>query len=70
VRVAGLPHAADGVMGVLAPRPCCPTNLPADVQIRPLEVADWNAVRRIYGEGIATGDATFETEVRVCCSFW
>jgi phosphinothricin acetyltransferase len=24
--------------------------------------ADWNAVRRIYGEGIATGNATFETE--------
>lgn len=23
---------------------------------------DWNAVRRIYAEGIATGDATFETE--------
>lgn len=24
---------------------------------------DWPAVARIYGEGIATGDATFETEV-------
>ncbi len=25
--------------------------------------ADWEAVRKIYGDGIATGDATFETEV-------
>jgi len=24
---------------------------------------DWDEVRRIYGEGIATGNATFETEV-------
>lgn len=30
---------------------------------RPLEEADWFQVARIYGEGIATGDATFETEV-------
>jgi len=59
----GLPHAADAVMGVLAPRPCCPDNLPADVTIRTMGQADWAAVRRIYAEGIATGDATFETEV-------
>ncbi|MET9227797.1 metalloregulator ArsR/SmtB family transcription factor [Lentzea sp. NPDC003310] len=59
----GLPHAADVVMGVLAPPPCCPGDLPAGVLVRPLEGADWNAVRRVYGEGIATGDATFETEV-------
>jgi L-amino acid N-acyltransferase YncA/DNA-binding transcriptional ArsR family regulator len=58
----GLPHAADVVMGVLAPRPCCPEDLPADVTVRPLEVGDWAAVRRIYGEGIATGNATFDTE--------
>src|SRR3990170_3703064 len=24
----GLPHAADAVMGMLAPRPCCPAELP------------------------------------------
>jgi L-amino acid N-acyltransferase YncA/DNA-binding transcriptional ArsR family regulator len=59
----GLPHAADAVMGMLGPRPCCPTDLPADVTVRPLEGGDWAAVRRIYAEGIATGDATFETEV-------
>ncbi|SDC41963.1 helix-turn-helix domain-containing GNAT family N-acetyltransferase [Actinokineospora iranica] len=59
----GLPHAADAVMGVLAPRPCCPADLPADVAVRALRPDDWAAVRRIYGEGIATGDATFETEV-------
>ncbi|MFD5829629.1 helix-turn-helix domain-containing GNAT family N-acetyltransferase [Lentzea sp. NPDC060358] len=59
----GLPHAADVVMGVLAPRRRHPGDLPADVVVRPLDTADWNAVRRIYGEGIATGNATFETEV-------
>ncbi len=58
----GLPHAADAVMGVLAPRPCCPDDLPADVTVRALEERDWAAVRRIYAEGIATGNATFETE--------
>jgi L-amino acid N-acyltransferase YncA/DNA-binding transcriptional ArsR family regulator len=58
----GLPHAADVVMGVLAPRPCCPDDLPADVTVRALEERDWTAVRRIYAEGIATGNATFETE--------
>jgi hypothetical protein len=63
VRVTGLPHAADVVMGVLAERPCCPENLPSDVTVRPLEPADWSDVRRIYAEGIATGHATFETEV-------
>jgi L-amino acid N-acyltransferase YncA/DNA-binding transcriptional ArsR family regulator len=46
----GLPHAADAVMGTIVTRPCCPTDLPADVTVR------------IYGEGIATGNATFETE--------
>lgn len=35
----------------------------ASVTLRPLETADWPAVRRIYAEGIATGHATFETEV-------
>lgn len=60
---AGLPHAADAVMGLLAPRPCCPEDLPADVVVRDLRSHDWAAVRRIYGEGIATGLATFETTV-------
>jgi L-amino acid N-acyltransferase YncA/DNA-binding transcriptional ArsR family regulator len=60
---AGLPHAADAVMGLLAPRPCCPDDIPADVTVRVLGNEDWAAVRRIYGEGIATGDATFETAV-------
>jgi L-amino acid N-acyltransferase YncA len=31
-------------------------------EIRPLTAADWPAVERIYAEGIATGDATFEAE--------
>jgi L-amino acid N-acyltransferase YncA/DNA-binding transcriptional ArsR family regulator len=59
----GLPHAADAVMGVLAPRPCCPIDVPDDVTIRALKPDDWADVRRIYAEGIATGNATFETEV-------
>jgi L-amino acid N-acyltransferase YncA/DNA-binding transcriptional ArsR family regulator len=60
---SGFPHAADAVMGLLAPRPCCPDNLPADVTVRALRTGDWAAVRRIYAEGIATGLATFETTV-------
>ena len=59
----GLPHAADAVMGMLGPRPCCPEDLPADVTVRALEPGDWADVRRIYAEGIATRNATFETEV-------
>jgi L-amino acid N-acyltransferase YncA len=35
----------------------------AGVAVRRLEPADWPAVAAIYAEGIATGDATFETEV-------
>ena len=60
---SGLPHAADAVMGLLAPRPCCPDDLPDDVSVRTLTDGDWDAVRRIYAEGIATGHATFDTEV-------
>lgn len=59
----GLPHAADAVMGVLTPRPCCPADLPADVTVRAMTDNDWGAVRTIYSEGIATGDAPFETDV-------
>lgn len=59
----GLPHAADAVMGMLGPRPCCPQDLPVDVTVRAMDPGDWDAVIRIYAEGIATGDATFETEV-------
>jgi L-amino acid N-acyltransferase YncA len=59
----GLPHAADVVMGALAARPCCPTDLPAGVTVRAMTDDDWPAVRHIYGEGITTRDATFETRV-------
>ncbi|MER6664004.1 GNAT family N-acetyltransferase [Amycolatopsis japonica] len=44
---SGLPHAADAVMGLLAPRPCCPENLPDDVVVRALHDDDWDSVRRI-----------------------
>ncbi|OLF09701.1 ArsR family transcriptional regulator [Actinophytocola xinjiangensis] len=60
---AGLPHAADAVMGLLAPRPCCPPDVRDDVTVRALHPADWPAVRDIYGQGIATGIATFDTTV-------
>ena len=33
------------------------------VRIEPMAEGDWPEVRQIYAEGIATGDATFETEV-------
>jgi phosphinothricin acetyltransferase len=33
-----------------------------EVRIASMSPDDWNDVRRIYLEGIATGDATFETE--------
>jgi len=32
------------------------------IAIEPMKVDDWHAVRRIYAEGIATGDATLERE--------
>lgn len=37
--------------------------LAAPVTIAPLRADHWTAVARIYAEGIATGHATFETEV-------
>lgn len=59
----GLPHAADVVMGALATPPCCPEDLPDDVSTRAMVDADRPRVREIYAEGIATRNATFETEV-------
>jgi L-amino acid N-acyltransferase YncA len=32
-------------------------------RIESMQLADWPAVREIYREGIATGNATFETEL-------
>lgn len=54
----GLPQAADVVMGVLTPRPCCPADLPDDVAVRAMTDDDWDAVGRIYGEGGAGALAT------------
>lgn len=36
---------------------------PRDIRIEPLRPADWPAVAAIYAQGIATGNATFETDV-------
>ncbi|KNX38695.1 helix-turn-helix domain-containing GNAT family N-acetyltransferase [Luteipulveratus halotolerans] len=58
----GLPHAADVVMGTMLEKPCCPSDLPDDVTTRPMLTTDLRTVRDIYAEGIATRNATFETE--------
>ncbi|MFQ5399684.1 MAG: GNAT family N-acetyltransferase [Anaerolineae bacterium] len=34
-----------------------------NVVIMPMKAADWEAVQAIYREGIATGNATFETDI-------
>ena len=34
-----------------------------EITIHPMATADWTAVSQIYAEGIATGNATFETAV-------
>lgn len=59
----GLPHAADVVMGTLASPPCCPEDLPPGVSTRPVTEADMATVLAVYAEGIATRNATFETEL-------
>lgn len=59
----GLPHAADVVMGTLASVPCCPSDLPDDVTVRATDDDDLAAVLDVYAQGIAAGDATFETSV-------
>lgn len=60
----GLPHAADVVMGTMRQRPSSPPDLPSDVvDTRAMTGNDIEAVGDIYAAGIATGDATFETEV-------
>jgi L-amino acid N-acyltransferase YncA/DNA-binding transcriptional ArsR family regulator len=57
----GLPQAADVVMGLLSPPPTELDDLGDLVHVRRLRARNWPAVRRIYTEGIATGDATFDT---------
>ncbi|WP_370540775.1 GNAT family N-acetyltransferase [Brachybacterium sp. FME24] len=59
----GLPHAADVVMGTMAPLPCCPADLPGDVTTRAMTTQDQSVVRDIYAEGVAGRNATFETTV-------
>ncbi|MCX2730905.1 GNAT family N-acetyltransferase [Saccharopolyspora sp. NFXS83] len=56
-------RAVDLVLGLLPARPAAAEDPVEGVAVRALEPGDWAAVRRIYGEGIATGDATFEHEV-------
>jgi len=58
----GLPHAADVVMGTTETRPCCPTDWPTSVSTRAMDDDDLPVVREIYAQGVATRNATFETE--------
>ena len=39
------------------------------IGIRPMRASDWDAVARIYGQGIEDGEATFEVEVPSWTSF-
>lgn len=66
----GLPHAADVVMGTLSSPPCCPEDLPADVETRPVGERDMSRVLEIYEEGLRTRNATFETEVPTAEEMW
>lgn len=54
-------EATDLLLGTVAPKSRTQTR--SGVRIRGLHVDDWPAVLRIYSEGIATGNATFETGV-------
>jgi L-amino acid N-acyltransferase YncA len=49
--------------GVARARSEGPRGDPPDLRIEPLRPADWPAVAAIYAQGIATGNATFETDV-------
>ncbi len=39
----------------------CPADIPTGITVRTLADRDWPTVLAIYGEGIATGNATFDT---------
>jgi L-amino acid N-acyltransferase YncA/DNA-binding transcriptional ArsR family regulator len=58
----GLPHAADVVMGTTATWPCCPTDWPESVTTRAMTDGDMPMVSDIYAQGVATRNATFETD--------
>lgn len=60
---ARLPNPLDVVIGVAATRPCRPQEPAGELTVRAMTGRDARDVRRIYREGIATRNATFETEV-------
>ena len=49
-------------MGTTATRPCCPTDWPASVTTRAMTDEDLPVVSEIYAQGVATRNATFETD--------
>lgn len=69
VRVAregrwSFPDPVDTTLGLLdVPLGAPDAPVPAGVRLRAMEPEDLERVRQIYAEGIATGDATFETRV-------
>jgi L-amino acid N-acyltransferase YncA/nitroimidazol reductase NimA-like FMN-containing flavoprotein (pyridoxamine 5'-phosphate oxidase superfamily) len=56
-----VPPLGDGRNG--KPEVPGPSPAPSDLRIVPMDRRHWGAVREIYAQGIATGHATFETEV-------
>ena len=50
-------------MGRMAPMETGSNAIATDVEVRTFRDHDWPAVHTIYAQGIATGNATFETEV-------
>jgi L-amino acid N-acyltransferase YncA len=62
-----LPHPVDAVLGLLAsptgPPAGRPAGPPADVVVRHVDDGDLPVVLAIYAEGLATRNATFETEL-------
>ena len=59
----GLPHAADVIMGATSTTAAGPVEPPTGVTVRALRPADMPAVLDAYAQGIASRNATFETEV-------
>lgn len=57
----GLPHAADAVMGLLAPRDSAVCAEVTGLTVRAMREGDWDEVLGGYATAIATRTATFET---------
>ena len=52
-------------MGTMTAQLCCPPDRSTEVSVRPVTDGDMQAVLDIYAAGLATRNATFETEVPI-----